>query len=241
MKISITNEKDEKLAGFQETPEGKFKAVILVHGFGVTKSEDGLFDELSSMLVRKGYGVFRFDFSGCGESEGDFSETTLTKLKSELDSIIAFVKSKDISSIGLVGMSFGGLVSIACEPDVDFMVIMNSPSKPAQSLRKFFGTGYNPIGISVVERSSGSVTKIKAKFWEDLENHDPLQSVQKIKCPKLFIHSELDKNVPIYEMKAYYKKAQEPKVWKTIRNVKHNFRPHRDRMYELVSDYLGRK
>ena len=91
-KVSVMNKYEERLIGLRAVPDKlneKGPCMILVHGFGVTKEEYGLFDG----LVEKGVIVYRFDFSGCGESEGDYAETSLTKNKEELESIFEFVKN----------------------------------------------------------------------------------------------------------------------------------------------------
>jgi alpha/beta superfamily hydrolase len=96
-KISTVNTFHEKLVGIETKPpvkKEKYPAVILVHGFGVTKEEYGLFDDIAKTLSEEGILVFRFDFSGCGESEGDYSETSLSKLKQDLSKILEFVKSQ---------------------------------------------------------------------------------------------------------------------------------------------------
>ena len=95
-KVSILNEYNEKLVGIETAPsieKEKYPTVILVHGFGVTKEESGMFDNIAKNLSEAEILVFRFDFSGCGESEGDYSETSLSKLKSDLSKILEFVKS----------------------------------------------------------------------------------------------------------------------------------------------------
>ena len=77
IKVSILNEYNEELVGVETTPsieKEKYPTVLLVHGFGVTKEEYGMFDNLAKNLSESGFLVYRFDFSGCGESEGDYSE-----------------------------------------------------------------------------------------------------------------------------------------------------------------------
>ncbi len=236
-KISIENQYGEKLVGLKQVPEGRYPAVILVHGFHVTKSESGMFDKIETLLTENGFGVFRFDFSGCGESQGDYSETTLTKLISDLNTIIEHVKSQDITWLGILGQSLGGLVTILTQPKADAMVIMNTPSNPKQNLIKYFGDGYNPIGISVVQRSDGRITKVKPKFWDDMDEYNPLNSVRKLDCPILFIHAGRDTKVSAKEMRAYYKNAKNAK-WKQIKGADHGFRPRREEMYKLVTKWF---
>ena len=89
-KVKIKNKMGEELVGIEVLPneESKFPVVILVHGFHYFKEEDGMFIEISKRLTDIGIGSYLFDFSGCGESEGDYSNTSLSKLRNNLESII---------------------------------------------------------------------------------------------------------------------------------------------------------
>lgn len=244
IKVSILNENNEKLVGIETAPsieKENYPTVILAHGFGVTKEESGMFDSIAKNLSEAGILVFRFDFSGCGESEGDYSETSLSKLKSDLFKILEFVKSQpkvDTSRIGILGQSFGTATTITLEPKVKCLIMMGSTSHPKETLIKLFGEGYNPDSISTRVKPSGVITKLKPQFWKDFDNHKLLDSIQKIYCPILFIHGEKDDKVPLYEMEAYFNNANEPKEKIIIEGADHGLRPHRDKMYKIVVDWF---
>ncbi len=241
-KVSILNENNEKLVGIETTPsieKTKYPTVILVHGFGAAK--EGMFDNIAKNLSEVGILVFRFDFSGCGESEGDYSETSLSKLKSDLSKILEFVKSQpkiDTQKIGILGQSFGTATTITLEPKVKCLIMMGSSSHPKEILIKLFGDGYNPDGISTRINSNGVIIKVKPQFWKDFENHKLLESIKMIHCPILFIHGEKDDKVPISEMEVYFENANEPKEKIIIEGDDHGLRPHRDKMYRIVVDWF---
>lgn len=243
-KVSILNENNEKLVGIETAPsieKEKYPTVILAHGFGVTKEESGMFDNIAQNLSEAGILVFRFDFSGCGESEGDYSETSLSKLKSDLSKILEFVKLQpkvDTSRIGILGQSFGTATTITLEPNVECLIMMGSVAHPKETLIELFGDGYNPNGISTRKKSNGTITKVKPQFWKDFDNHYLLESINKIHSPILFIHGEKDYKVPLSEMEAYFNNANEPKEKIIIEGADHGLRPHRDKMYEIVVDWF---
>ena len=187
--------------------------------------------------------VFRFDFSGCGESEGDYSETSLSKLKSDLSKIFEFVKSQskvNSSRIGILGQSFGTAVTITLEPKVKCLVMMSSVAHPKETLIKLFGDGYNPNGISTRVKPNGTISKVKPQFWKDFENHKLLESIKNIRSPILFINGEKDDKVPLSEMEAYFEDANEPKEKIIIEGADHGLSPHRDKMYKIVVDWFKR-
>lgn len=243
-KVITLNEFREKLVGLESMPtveNKKCPTIILVHGFGVTKEESGMFDEIARRLAETDFLVYRFDFSGCGESEGDYSETSLTKLKSDLSSILEFVQLQpqvDTSRIGILGQSLGTATAITLEPKVKCLVMMSSVSNPRERLVELFGDGYHPEAISVRKRSAGNITRVKPQFWQDFDNHNLLKSIKEIHSPILFIHGSEDNKCPISEMEAYFEKANEPKKKVIIEGADHGLRPYREKMYQIVVDWF---
>jgi pimeloyl-ACP methyl ester carboxylesterase len=243
-KISIFNKQGETLIGIKDVPEEKKKknpTVLLVHGFGVTKEEGGMFDEIAKELVREGILVYRFDFSGCGESDGEYSETSLSKLSLDLLFIIKFIQSEkevDNSRIGILAQSFGTAVTVARKPQVKCLIMMGSVSHPKEVLVKAFGKNYNPNGISTRRRSTGLNTEVGPQFWKDFENYNLVDDIKEIHGPILFIHGEKDEKVSVSEMEAYFKNANKPKKKVVIKGADHGLRPHREEMNKIVRSWF---
>ena len=71
-KIYFTNTDGLRLCGILTKPNKETqKCIVLCHGITYTKEEGGIFTELAKRLADNGFAVFRFDFRGHGESEGD--------------------------------------------------------------------------------------------------------------------------------------------------------------------------
>jgi len=243
-KVSTLNSSNEKIIGIETASQigkDKYPTIVLVHGFGVSKDESGMFGNLAQGLSNAGFLVYRFDFSGCGESGGDYSETSLSKLKSDLSKILDFVQSQskvDSSRIGILGQSLGTATTIALEPEVKCLVMIGSTSHPKESLIKLFGRGYNINGTSIRVKPNGRTIKVKPQFWKDFENHKLLESIKNIHCPILFIHGSKDDKVPVSEMEAYFQNANEPKEKIFIEGADHGLRPHREEMYNIVIEWF---
>ncbi|MCM8821370.1 MAG: alpha/beta hydrolase [Candidatus Omnitrophica bacterium] len=239
IKVTTLNGFNEKLVGIMTIPaleKAKYPAVILVHGFGVTKEESGMFDDIAKNVSDANFLVYRFDFSGCGESEGNYNKTSLSKLKSDLSAILDFVKSQskvETSRIGILAQSFGTSTTIALEPEVKCLVMMGSISHPKEILGMLFGDGYDPDGISKFW-----TLEIEPQFWKDFDNYDLLKSIKQIHSPILFIHGEKDDIVPPYEMEAYFEIANEPKQKIIIEGANHGLEPGREKVYRIVVDWF---
>ncbi|MBI4092094.1 MAG: alpha/beta hydrolase [Candidatus Levybacteria bacterium] len=243
-KVKIKNRFREALIGVEVLPEekrGKYPVVIMVHGFAYYKEEDGIFVEIGERLAEIGIASYRFDFSGCGESEGDYSDTTLTKLRDDLETILEYVKlrpSTDTNRIGILAQSFGTTTTIALAPQVNGIILMGSFMNGKKVLADLFGEGYNPEERSVRVDSDGSKTEMDPPFWKDFDNHDMKALLKRINCPLLLIHGSLDDHVPLSEMEEIYANANEPKEKVIIDGAYHSLEPKREEVYRKVVDWF---
>lgn len=240
--VFTTNEAGEKLAGIRLLPEGDgpLPIVILVHGFGVEKNEDTLFVEQAAQFADEGIASYRFDFSGCGDSEGDYAKTSLTKLIADFRSIYQFVTNDGATSgkIGIHAQSFGTTVAINSGLPMDALVVTGALAHPPQVFKDFFGAGYKPEGISVLPRSTGQETRLEPGFWKDLERYDTLAAAGKLTCPTLYIHGEDDDIVPLSEMKALYAATTATKDQEVLKGADHGLRPERKTSYRLSANWF---
>ena len=247
-KTEIFNEFREKLRGLEDMPEAvldKYPAVILVHGFGVEKTEGGMFDDVAKGLTQNNFLVYRFDFSGCGESEGDYSKTSLTKLIKDLRYIIDFVKKQpkvDANKLALVGMSFGTNVAVGLNaPEIKSYVLLGSVANPYEVLKNLFKQyTFNPEGESFRITSEGKNVKMGPQFWKDLSNYNIPKSISEIYKPICIIHGEKDSAAPLEKAKIFYENANEPKKLVVVKNSDHGFyQPNeRSEMVKELTDWF---
>ena len=243
-KVRIKNKLGETLVGLEDRPnetEEKYPTVILVHGFGATKEESGMFNEIANNLTNNGFLVYRFDFSGRGESEGDYSNTSLSKMRDDLEAILDFVKSQPLvetSRIGILAQSFGTPTTITLHPNIKSLALMGSFGHVKEVMSRLFGAGYNPTGVSTRIKTDGETVKLSPGFWSDFENHDILKSMKLIKNPVLFIHGGKDDTVPLSEMETLFELANEPKEKLVIEGADHGLEPGRDKMNKAVIDWF---
>ncbi len=245
-KIVFTyNKQNEKLVGRKLSPFKKdisYPAIILVHGFGVTKEEGGMFTDLAQALTKHNFLVFYFDFSGRGESGGDYTHTSLTKLADDLKSILAFIKKDpqvNKNKIGIQAQSFGTAVTVALAPKVDCLILTGSISQPKKIMKKIFQT-YNPKGISLkIMKATGEKIKMNPGFWQDLEKYNNLSMrIGHFSCPIMLIHGEKDETVPTKEMENYFKHIKTEKKKIVLKNADHGLRPVRSKMYKLAISWF---
>lgn len=125
------------LAGTLSLPEkeGVFPVVILISGSGPQNRDEELLGHkpfliISDYLTRNGIAVLRYDDRGVFESEGDFNAATTADFATDVESAIAYLKTrKEINKqkIGLVGHSEGGIIApmvASKSEDVSFIVLL---------------------------------------------------------------------------------------------------------------------
>ena len=240
-KISTTNASGEKLAGIKEASEmHSGKCAVLVHGFAYYKEEAGLFTGLAPLLARLGYHTYYFDFSGCGESEGDFVDATPSKLMDDLKKMIEFAQyDSEATETLIVTQSFAGPLTIALNPKADMMVMMGAFAEPYKLLSSLFEDKFDRNGISVMMRSNGSVTRVDKRFWDELERLDVRELVKKIDCPIHYIHGGEDKIVPVEQMEILFENSRNA-TKSVIPGNDHGMMPDRDALYQRIVHLINK-
>lgn len=107
-----------KLFGMLQTPlyVKKPPIVLLMHGFAGHKvGKHRMYVVLSELLTRAGIAVFRFDFRGSGDSEGEFINMTISSEVSDAQKALQWLEKDgrfDMDRLGIMGRSLGGLVAV---------------------------------------------------------------------------------------------------------------------------------
>lgn len=107
------------------------RAIVLVHGGGVTREEGGFFTRLAAGLGEAGVASLRYDLRGHGESEGSQQDSPLTAHLNDIRSALAHLReTAGASRLSLLGASFsGGLAAYyaASRPDELTRLILFNP------------------------------------------------------------------------------------------------------------------
>ena len=106
-----------KLSGILHLPEprgGRCSAFLVLHGFGSNKDGGGG-TAVARMLSGLGYAALRFDFRGCGESEGKRGRVICREQVRDTRNALTYLAGReeiDPERIGVVGQSFGAAVAV---------------------------------------------------------------------------------------------------------------------------------
>lgn len=232
---------DQKIFGNLYLPYEKAPCVICLHGLESSK-DSGKWLAFASRLYDEGYACLRFNFRGCGEglekSEGEFEDISLTARIKDYRSALDFIQNLgnvDMSRLGVVGSSFGGMAAIAAQDRrVKAMVVLASPYKIPRFDRPLIPREEGDYYILPSGR------RFKRSFYEDLRTYDLLRAVKD--CPPLLIiHGDSDDTVPLEHTYRLYEAASEPKRLKVIEGADHIFSQpeHLNKVIDLSLAWFG--
>ncbi len=94
---------------------GKYPLVVMAHGHGGSKDENGGFTAIAETLAARGVASIRMDFPGCGASVEPFTENNITNMMADVAAARAYAIAHaaiDSKSVGMFGYSMGGRVAI---------------------------------------------------------------------------------------------------------------------------------
>ena len=194
------------------------KIVILSHGYTGNKQENGrLFVTAARTLAAAGISALRFDFTGSGDSSGEFYEVSPnTEIRDLLD-VIAWARRKKFRDIGLLGLSFGGAVSIcvsAQSPDVKTLVTWSAVPEFSE---------WRPGPDEHFPKKSPNPMKPGKMFYIDRPKVDVPQAYCSIEVPKLQIQGTADLPGFLEEFSFYFPRAKDPKKHLVIPEADHVF------------------
>ncbi|HSJ12532.1 MAG TPA: bifunctional alpha/beta hydrolase/OsmC family protein [Gillisia sp.] len=247
MKVSFKNSSGHDLIGYLELPldQKAHNYILMAHCFTCDKNFHGV-RNISKALTLKGFGVLRFDFTGLGESEGDFADSNFSGNVEDLIAAANFLKDEYKSPTMVIGHSLGGAAAIfaaALLPEVTALATIGTPSSLSHvthllsdGLEKIKNTGEATINIG------GRPFKIKKQFLEDLETKDLQKVMAGLRKSILILHSPQDTIVGIKNAEELYKAARHPKSFISLDGANHLLSKREDSHYvgELIGTWAYR-
>ena len=114
------NPDGDTLAARLDLPDGEspYAFALFAHCFTCSKDLQAV-GAISRALNRHGIGVLRFDFTGLGESEGDFADTNFSSNVDDLVVAADFLKEHYEAPRILVGHSLGGAAVLQAAHRID--------------------------------------------------------------------------------------------------------------------------
>ncbi|MGD9387610.1 MAG: bifunctional alpha/beta hydrolase/OsmC family protein [Gammaproteobacteria bacterium] len=225
-KLRFENRHGIELTGTLELPPGgDWRAtVVFAHCFTCSRNIRAARD-VTRALARAGFVVLRFDFTGLGESEGDFADTSFSSNLDDLEDAARWLGKHYAPPQLLVGHSLGGTAVLAAAERLDSVravATLGAPATPEHVLRQF-GPGLERIeeaGSAEVELAGRSF-RVRRDFIEDARRHPLEQRVAGLRRALLVLHSPVDTVVSVDEAQKIFVAAKHPKSFVSLDDADH--------------------
>ena len=246
-KVIFENKEGQSLVGRLELPANQHphNFVIFAHCFTCNKNLAAV-RNIGKALTSNGFGVLRFDFTGLGESEGDFADTNFSGNVEDLIAAADYLNDNYSAPTLLIGHSLGGAAAIyaaAQVKSIKAVATIGAPSSP-KHVQRLLQSSVDEIkksGEAVVNLSGRDFT-IKKQFLDDLERKTLPETVNNLRKPILIMHSPQDNTVSIKNAEEIYRAAHHPKSFISLDGADHLLMDKKDSIYtgEVISGWAKR-
>ncbi|MGY5847016.1 bifunctional alpha/beta hydrolase/OsmC family protein [Salegentibacter sp. HM20] len=235
-KVHFKNKNGDQLVGYLELPSNtKPKSFALfAHCFTCNKNFFAP-KNISRSLAEYGYGVLRFDFTGLGESEGDFATSGFSANVEDLIAAARFLEKEYKAPALLVGHSLGGaavLYASEAIKSVKAVATIGAPST-VQHVEQHLRGSIDELkkNGSAAINIGGRDFNITDKFLEDIRKHRPRDFMKNWGKALLILHSPGDLIVGIKQAEELYLAAKHPKSFVSLDKADHLLSSKSDAIY----------
>jgi alpha/beta superfamily hydrolase len=191
-KVFFDTSRGSRLCGLLTLPDsGEAESIVVTAaGYPGGNKENSTYEALEPILVQKGFAMLRFDYTGRGESSGEFSDLDLSRGIDDLHGALDFVKAEGFSSICLSGNSYGGCAAIHAAASRDDLVglsliapVFNYYDRyvevmSAKEIQDWKEKGYREYNSTIM-----GLVQIPYAFFEDTKNWDGYKDIEQVKIP----------------------------------------------------------
>lgn len=217
--IYFYNQQGEKIAGTLHLPKRSAGCgVVFGHCFTCSR-HTRIIRQICIELATEDVLALRFDFSGNGQSEGEFTESTYSKQINEMQIAAGVIADKGAQCIGLAGHSMGAVIAVltavrtrtvkavcALAGRLSGLNVTHFFSK--KQLKELEDTG----GVSF--NSRGRSLQLSTHFFADAKQYDLPETVKKLQTPLMVVHGDADEIIPVQD--AYLAKTLNPQYTELV-------------------------
>lgn len=233
--ILFKNKAGQMLSAKLELPDNNVKSyAIFAHCFTCNKNLSAV-RNISKALNNYNIAVLRFDFTGLGQSEGEFETTNFSSNVDDLISAATFLEENYMAPNLLIGHSLGGAAVIFASEQINTIQAIATVGAPsnAEHVSHLFESNINEIknnGTSNINIGGRPFT-IEKHFLEDIKNKNTREILSNNNKALLVLHSPQDNIVGIKNAADIYKFAKHPKSFISLDKADHLLTKKEDSIY----------
>lgn len=240
-RLSFIGSQGSRLSGRLELPNAApVSFALFAHCF--TCSKDYLAStRVSRALAARGVAVLRFDFTGLGDSKGDFAKSSFTSNIEDIVCAADYLREHFEAPRLLIGHSLGGAAALAAAqqvPESGAVATIAAPSDPMHITHHFAAR------VAQIERSgaaeveiAGRGYRVQKQFLDDLAGYDLSKIIGHLNRMLWVFHGSEDDEVDIEHAEKIYGFARHPKNFIQLVGADHLLTERKDADY--VADVLA--
>ncbi len=245
-KLTFKGHTGEELAARLDLPQGEvISTALFAHCFTCSKDIPAA-KRVSKRLAQRGMAVLRFDFTGLGHSEGEFSNTNFSSNVEDVVLAAQALADRIAAPQLLIGHSLGGAAVLKAAgdiPSVKAVATIGAPFDPLHVTHNF-GDKLDEIsaqGLAKVTLAERSFT-IEKQFIEDVSAQNLFPAIRGMKKALLVMHAPLDDTVSIDNATEIFMAARHPKSFVTLDDADHLLTQAKDAEYvaDTIQAWAGR-
>lgn len=233
--LRFTSRTGHELAARLDRPHGPVHAYALfAHCFTCSKD---LFAavRIAAALNERGIAVLRIDFTGLGESGGEFADSTFSSNIEDLLDAADYLRAHHRAPQILIGHSLGGAAVLAAAGRIDecrAVATIGAPADPAHVAHLFESSReiIEATGEAVV-RLAGRRFTVRKTLLDDLSDQNQQARIAALRRPLLILHAPLDEIVGLDNARRIYEAALHPKSFVALDGADHLLTRHSDAEY----------
>jgi pimeloyl-ACP methyl ester carboxylesterase len=207
--------------------------LVFCHGFLSDKS--GSYEERCERAVAEGYNAVRFDFRGCGESDGAFIDQNLSSRIADLRAVVDYF---DPPAYTAFGSSFGGKTAFHAavdDPRVEAIV-----TRAPVTYNRAFDAAREAVESQGVFQYDEEYA-IDERFFEDFDTYAFDDVAERLDVPVAIFHGREDASVPLSDSLDAVSALRTDTLLQTYRGEGHRFSESaEDRLREQAFEWLAR-
>jgi len=225
-KLHFENPAGDNLAARLDLPDGKSPCAFALFAHCFTCSKDlRAVGAISRALNRHGIAVLRFDFTGLGESEGDFADTNFSSNIDDLVVAADFLTEHYEAPRILVGHSLGGAAVLQAAYRLDSVQAVSTIAAPydPEHVTRHLEDTVKDIKAKGEARITlaGRTFTIRKQFLDDLAATKMEESIRTLGRALLVFHSPVDRTVGVNNAGRIFQAAKHPKSFVSLDDADH--------------------
>ncbi|MFB6271855.1 MAG: alpha/beta fold hydrolase [Salinibacter sp.] len=240
--LHFENPDGDALAARLDLPEGEPPCAFALFAHCFTCSKDlRAVGAISRALNRQSIAVLRFDFTGLGESEGDFADTNFSSNVDDLVAAADYLTEHYEAPRILVGHSLGGAAVLQTAHRIEAaeaVATIAAPHDPGHvthllddAVEDIRAKGEAQITLA------GRTFTIRKQFLDDLAATQMDETIGTLDQALMIFHSPVDQTVGVDNAAKIFQAAKHPKSFISLDDADHLLTTPSDAEY--VGDTLG--